>query len=87
MPTLTLTYDTGAVPISRILDSFATRYNWQAIIVDPNNPGTLQNPNLIPNPESKVQFATRMVRLYIVSVVRDIDERNAKAATVDIVMS
>ncbi len=58
MATLTFTFDTGAVPLNRILDAFATAYSYQSII------------DGVPNPETKAQFARRMVMEYIRDVVQ-----------------
>lgn len=70
MPTLTLTYNTGSVPLSRIVDAFAVQYNYQATI------------NGQPNPESKAEFARRMVGLHIKSIVREQEEQAAVRAAV-----
>jgi hypothetical protein len=58
MPMLTLTYDTGSVPLSRINDGFAAAYGYQPTI------------NGSPNPETKAEFSRRMVREYIKGVVK-----------------
>jgi hypothetical protein len=58
MPTLTFSYDTGNVPLSRIINSYAEQFGYVDTI------------NGQPNPETKAEFARRMVRTQIVSVVR-----------------
>jgi hypothetical protein len=69
MATLTFSFDTGAVPLSRIIDAFAKAYKYEAII------------NGAPNPETKAQFARRMVQLYIRDVVVS-TERNVAVAAI-----
>lgn len=58
MATLAFSFDTGTVPFSRIVDAFATAYNYQATIDGQ------------PNPETKAQFTRRMVRQYIIEIVK-----------------
>jgi hypothetical protein len=74
MATLTLTYDTGAVSLSRIQDAIAAAYGYQTTIPDGNG-GT------IPNPESKAQFARRMIGGHIKSVVRTQELAAARVAS------
>lgn len=67
-----------------VVDAFALRYGYQAQIPDPTwvppDPLPEDPPDhpLIPNPESKVQFAKRMVRQFIVETYRT--EQVKKAA-------
>lgn len=68
MATLTLTYDTGNVTLATIMNAFAEEYGYQDTI------------NGQPNPESKADFARRIVRQYIVSVIRANNLRHARAA-------
>jgi hypothetical protein len=65
MATLTFSFDTGAVPLSRIVDAFAKAYRYQAII-----DGQL-------NPETKAQFARRMVQQYIRDIVVSTERNDA----------
>jgi hypothetical protein len=74
MATLSLTYDTGSVSLTRIQDAIAAAYGYQATIPDGNG-GT------IPNPESKAQFARRMIGVHIKSVVRNQELAAARAAS------
>lgn len=84
MATLTFTFDTGAVTTAEILNAFATRYGYQTTVPDPNapEPPPGQMRPLIPNPETKAVFARRMVREYIIGIVRDERHRAAKATAV-----
>lgn len=66
MATLTFSFDTGNVPISRIVDAMAIKYGYQATIPDPENAG-----GMIPNPETKAQFGRRQIRNIIVSAVKE----------------
>lgn len=80
MPTLTFSYDTGAVPLSRIVDGVAAFHNYQAMITpNPQEPGTQ-----IPNPESKSQFASRMIKQHIIMMVRSSEGRTAELAVTNI---
>lgn len=65
MATLTLVYDTGSVPLSRIIDAMCVNFSYQVTIPDPNNEG-----QTMANPESKANFAKRMVRDFIVDIVK-----------------
>lgn len=65
MATLTLVYDTGAVPLSRITDAFASRYRYMDTIDGEANP------------ETKAQFARRMVKEHIITVVRQEEQKVA----------
>ena len=58
MPTLLLSFDTGTVPLSRITDAFAKRFGYNEII------------NGAANPESKANFARRMVKEWITEIVK-----------------
>lgn len=74
MATLTLTFDTGSVPLTKIHDAFASAYNYQATKPNPSNPG-----QTIPNPENKTDFTRRMVKQYIEDVVKSQDFKSARA--------
>lgn len=65
MATLTFSFDTGAVPLSRIVDGMAVTYGYPETIPDPANPG-----QTIPNTETKAQFARRQIRRIIIEAVR-----------------
>lgn len=65
MATLTFSFDTGSVPLSRIVDGIAKVYGYQTTIPDPNNPG-----QTIPNPETKAEFGRKQVRKFIVDAVK-----------------
>jgi hypothetical protein len=75
MATLTLTYDTGNVSLTRIQDGLSGAYGWTATIPDPANPA-----QTIPNPETKAQFARRVVGNFIRTTVRNQEAAVAKAA-------
>lgn len=78
MATLTFSFDTGSVPLSRIVDAFATAYNYQAIL--PATPLAIPPLPERPNPETKEQFARRMVRRYIRETVVSIEHNVAREA-------
>jgi hypothetical protein len=65
MATLQLTYDTGAVPIARIVDAFATHFGYSDTIDGQ------------PNPESKAVFARRVLGEHIAKIVREEEVRAA----------
>jgi hypothetical protein len=69
MATLTFTFDTGTVPLSKITDSFASAYSYQAILAD----GSV-------NPETKQQFARRKIKEYVIDIVKSEDSKAAHAA-------
>lgn len=81
MATLTFTYDTGAVPTSRILDAWALRYNYQATVPDPGVPG-----QIIPNPETKAAFAKRILKEQITAIVREVEAAAAAKTASDAVV-
>lgn len=70
MATLSFTFDTGNVPLSRIVDAFAIRYRYQPTIDGQ------------PNPETKAEFARRMVRAHIIETVKSVDRAAAEDAIV-----
>ena len=73
MPQLNFTFDTGQVPLSKIIDAFASAYNYKDMIQT-----SPDDPTLIPNPETKQQFARRMVKNYIIDMVRAEDIKTAQ---------
>jgi hypothetical protein len=74
MATLNFSYNTGTVPLSRIVDAMAVVYGYPANIEDPENPG-----QTIPNPQSKADFGRAVIRGIIVSAVREAELRTARA--------
>lgn len=74
MPTLTFTFDTGIVPLGRIVDAIASVNGYSATLKD----GT-------PNPQTQAQFAREFVKKYIVSTVRDYEREQARASAVSTV--
>jgi hypothetical protein len=68
MATLTFTFDTGNVPTSEIVDALCATYNYQDTIDGQ------------PNPETKAQFARKMVARMIGDVVRGYRLRLAREA-------
>ena len=75
MATLTLSYNTGTVPVSRIVDAICAEYGYQANIPAPQNPG-----QTIPNPETKQAFAKRMIGTVIRNIVANQDLATARQA-------
>lgn len=67
MATLTFSYNTGSVPLSRIVDGVAAAHNYQPLIDGQ------------PNPESKADFARRMVAEQVKRWVRGQEEQAALA--------
>lgn len=84
MATLSVSFDTGSVPLSRIQDAFASAYGWTATVSDGNG-GT------IPNPETKAQFMRRKVKEYVTDVVkgqeREAARRTAESAVTEITLT
>lgn len=74
MATLTFTFETGVVTLNEITNAFATAYNRPDTVPDPNTPGAT-----IPNPETKAQFARRMVRQFIIETVKSQRIKTARA--------
>ncbi len=66
MATLTFSYDTGSVSTSRITDAICSKFNYQPTIPDPNNVG-----QTISNPETKANYAKRMIKERIIAWVRE----------------
>jgi hypothetical protein len=69
MARLDLSFDTGNVTLTRIQDAFASAYHY---------PETLDDDT--PNPETKAQFARRMVASYIREIVVSVEHKAALAA-------
>jgi len=78
MATLSFSFDTGSVPTSRITNALATNYGYQATIPDPQNPEST-----IANPETKAQFAQRMVKKFLIDNVKAA-EINAARVTAEV---
>lgn len=73
MATLVITVPDAQV--QRVLDAFAATYSYSATIPDPANEG-----QTLPNPETKTQFCRRMLRRYIVDVVKAYESTSAAEA-------
>lgn len=69
-----MSFNTGSVPLSRIVDAMALIYGYPENIEDPENPG-----QTIPNPQTKAQFAKEQIRWIIVDAVREAEARAARA--------
>lgn len=69
MATFSISFDTGAVPLSRIYDAFAVAYGYQATL-----------PGGGTNPETKAQFARRMMGDHIKGVVKAQEREAARSA-------
>jgi hypothetical protein len=65
MAQLQFSFDTGNVPLSRIVDAFASAYGY--------------DDNKLAN-ETKADFARRMVRRYIVEIVKAQEQAAARIA-------
>ena len=70
MALLLFQYDTGAVPISRIVDAFALQHGYEPFLED----------GVTPNPETKAQFTKRIVGRFIKDVVRAAETKAAEDA-------
>lgn len=85
MATLSFSFDTGTVSLTRIVDAMAITYGYQANIPDPANPG-----QTIPNPQTKAQFARAQIRRIIIEAVRNAEAQQAReqaeagATTIDL---
>ncbi len=73
MATLSFSFDTGNVPVSRIVDAVATVYGYNPNVVDPNNPA-----QTIPNPQTKAAFAKQVIRKILIDAVREAEVRTAR---------
>ena len=77
MATLSFSFDTGSVSLSRIVDAVATVHGYNAEIGDPENPS-----ESIPNPQTKAEFAEEVLKNIIIQIVRDAETRTAREAAV-----
>lgn len=68
MATLTLTFDTGSIPLATITDALADSHQYQATI------------NGSPNPQTKAQFARQVVQDFVTRTVTDYLREQAKTA-------
>lgn len=73
MAVLTFSFDTGIIPLSRIVDAMAITYGYSATIPDPANLG-----QTIPNPETKAQFGRKQIRRIIMESVRNAEVIQAR---------
>lgn len=83
MATISFNIPDAAMP--RVIDAFATAYQYQATVPNPNGEGT------VPNPQTKAQFARQRILSYIQEVVRAaeasaaVEAARASAAAADAV--
>ena len=68
MATLTFSFDTGSVPLSKINNAIAAEYDYQSTIDGE------------PNPESKAEFSKRMIKTVITNIVKNQDKKVARQA-------
>ncbi len=73
MAQISVTIPDAALP--RVLDAFASSYQYKATVPDPANPSLT-----IPNPQTKAQFARSRLISYMQDIVRA-HEANAAAET------
>lgn len=73
MATLLFSFETGTVPLSRIVDSICAEFNYKPMVNSEGNPSS----PLIPNPETKANFARRMIKEYIIKIVKNQDTATA----------
>jgi hypothetical protein len=73
MATLSFSYNTGSVPLSRIVDAMAVVYGYPVNVDDPENPG-----QTIPNPQTKAEFGRAVIRRIIIDAVREAELRPAR---------
>jgi len=57
---------------SVIHDAFADAYNWQENVEDPED-----SESTIPNPETKQDFTTKQIRLYVESILKEYNKKTA----------
>lgn len=57
---------------SAIYDAFADAYNYQENVVDPND-----SESTIPNPETKQDFTTKRIRIYVEQVLAGYNKKQA----------
>lgn len=72
MATLTFSFDTGAIPISRIIEGFSKANGYQETIPHPTEAG-----QTIPNPETKAQFCKRLIKKILIDAVLNSESREA----------
>lgn len=77
MATLTFSFDTGNVSLTRITDAMAVVYGYPANVPDPAFPN--DPTKTIANPQTKAQFAKDVIKNIIVAAVREADTRTARA--------
>jgi hypothetical protein len=65
--TFAISFDTGAVPLSRIQDAFGRRYNYTGFAPDGGA-------------ETKAQFVRRVLKRHIIDVVLADDREQGRAA-------
>lgn len=70
MATLKFEFDTGSVPLSRIVDAICSHYDYQSEVRG-------ETGELVPNTETKAQFARRMVKEHIIKIVKNEDTESA----------
>lgn len=73
MALLTFSYDTGAIPLLRIVDAFASQHGYSPFLDD----------GVTSNPETKAQFTRRVIGRFIKDVVRAAETKAAEDAARD----
>lgn len=79
MATLNFSYETGTVPLQRIVDGMANKFGYRDTIPDPAHPG-----EYIPNPETKQQFGRSVVKRFIINAVLDSERTVVTPAPLDL---
>lgn len=78
MAVLTFTFETGAVPLTRIVDAVALLHGYSALVPDPN--ATPPNSTSMPNPQTKAQFAKGVIRGFLINAVKEAELRVARTS-------
>lgn len=68
--------DIPAGVTTRVLNAIAVKYGYQETLPA----GTPEEPTTIPNPETKAQFAKRMVIKHVKDIVREYEASQAQTA-------
>lgn len=74
MAVLSFSFDTGDVPLSRIIEGVAFAYEYPEVVPDESGNST------IPNPESKEQFFESKIKSTILGAVRAAELTKARMA-------
>lgn len=83
MATLSFSFETGSIPISRIINGLAFQFGYNDTIPNPDYGVVEGAPTTLPNPQTKAQFVKQKIKRFIVDGVHAAEKTLAERAIRD----